>query len=203
MVDHVGRSSMRSTGPTSMSWSRSGRVGPVDPRRPTGPRPCRPFIPQAQVLRQAAGHDQSCRIGCAAGRDRGGVPILAIPQGADQFMNAGRIVEAGLGLRILPDELAPDVIRTRLWAVLEDARFAEAARDLRTDLESMPSPSEVVDQLSGSPADPASRLGQPGRITRCERTLSSRSGSAGSPCRGTTSPPRPGDGPAGHCRTTS
>ena len=62
-------------------------------------------------------------------------------------MNAGRIVEAGLGLRILPDELAPDVIRTRLSMVLDDARFAEAAHALRRDLESMPSPGEVVDQL--------------------------------------------------------
>ena len=47
--------------------------------------------------------------GAMLGAIAAGVPILAIPQGADQFMNAARIVEAGLGLRILPDELGPDV----------------------------------------------------------------------------------------------
>ena len=80
--------------------------------------------------------------GALLGAIAASVPVLAIPQGADQFMNAGRIVEVGLGLRILPDELAPDVLRTRLSAVLDDARFAGAARVLRADLESMPPPGD-------------------------------------------------------------
>lgn len=105
------------------------------------------FIPQAQVLRRTRVMISHAGSGALLGAIAAGVPILAIPQGADQFMNAGRIVEAGLGLRILPDELAPDVIRTRLSTLLDDARFAEAAHALRRDLESMPSPGEVVDQL--------------------------------------------------------
>jgi repressor LexA len=76
-----------------------------------------------------------------------GVPILAVPQGADQFMNAGRILEAGLGLRILPDELDPDVVRTRLSTLLDDPRFAATPSDYRADLESMPPPGDAVDAL--------------------------------------------------------
>ena len=101
------------------------------------------FIPQPQVLRQEPGHDQPLRLGAMLGAIAASVPVLAVPQGADQFMNAGRIVEAGLGLRILPDELAP--------GRPPDATFGgarrrtvrgDAPRVLRTDLESMPPPSD-------------------------------------------------------------
>ena len=88
-----------------------------------------------------------CGSGAMLGAIAAGGPILADPQGADQFMNAGRILEAGLGLRILPDELDPDVVRTRLSTLLDDPRFAATARDYRADLESMPQPGDAVDAL--------------------------------------------------------
>ncbi len=78
------------------------------------------FIPQPQVLRRSRVMISHCGSGAMLGAIAAGVPILAVPQGADQFMNAGRIVEAGLGLRILPDELDPDVVRTRLSTLLDD-----------------------------------------------------------------------------------
>ena len=98
-----------------------------------------------------------CGSGAMLGAIAAGVPILAIPQGADQFMNAGRIVEAGLGLRILPEELDPETVRTRLTTLLDDARFAATAGVYRADVESMPPPGDVVEALvrlagGGSPA---------------------------------------------------
>jgi UDP:flavonoid glycosyltransferase YjiC (YdhE family) len=105
------------------------------------------FIPQAQVLR----HSQVmiCHAGSGAmlGAMVAAVPVLAIPQGADQFMNAERIVGAGLGLRILPDELTPEVIGERLSTLIEDVRFAAVARSFRDEIEAMPAPPEVMSRL--------------------------------------------------------
>lgn len=105
------------------------------------------FLPQAQVLRRSRVMISHAGSGAMLGAIAAGVPMLAFPQGADQFMNAERIAGAGLGLRILPDEIGPDVIRARLSTVLHDSRFTEAAHRFRTDLESMPSPGDVVDRL--------------------------------------------------------
>ena len=55
-----------------------------------------------------------------------GVPMLAIPQGADQFLNAETIVEHGLGLRLLPDELSPASVREAVGELLEDERYRDA-----------------------------------------------------------------------------
>ena len=75
------------------------------------------------------------------------VPMLAIPQGADQFMNAARMSEAGVGLEILPDRLSPDAVRHAVERLLEDARFTTAARSLQTEIGAMPAPSSVVSHL--------------------------------------------------------
>jgi UDP:flavonoid glycosyltransferase YjiC (YdhE family) len=76
-----------------------------------------------------------------------GVPMLAVPQGADQFYNAERIVDAGLGLRLLPDELTAENVRDRASRLLEDERYARAASAQRFEIEAMPGPEAVVARL--------------------------------------------------------
>jgi UDP:flavonoid glycosyltransferase YjiC (YdhE family) len=105
------------------------------------------FIPQAQALRHSRVMVSHAGSGAMLGALGAGVPILAIPQGADQFMNAERIVGAGLGVRILRDELEPATIRERLAMVLEEPRFGSMARSFRREIETMPSPAAVVEQL--------------------------------------------------------
>ena len=117
------------------------------------------FIPQAAVLRRSRVMISHGGSGAMLGAIAAGVPILAIPQGADQFMNAARIVEAGLGLRILPEELGPETVRARLTPLLDDARYAATAGVYRADVESMPPPGDVVEALvrlaaGGSPGLP-------------------------------------------------
>ena len=72
---------------------------------------------------------------------RRGVPMLAIPQGADQFLNAGRVVDSGVGLRLLPDELSA---ATAVQALLDDDRYRDAARVHQASIEAMPAPEAVV-----------------------------------------------------------
>ncbi|MEO8437450.1 MAG: glycosyltransferase, partial [Chloroflexota bacterium] len=107
----------------------------------------RRFIPQAEVLRQADLMISHGGSGAMLGVLNAAVPMLAIPQGADQFMNAARMSEAGVGLEILPDQLSPDAVRHAVERLLQDPGFATAACSLRAEIAAMPAPSSVVSHL--------------------------------------------------------
>jgi UDP:flavonoid glycosyltransferase YjiC (YdhE family) len=56
-----------------------------------------------------------------------GKPLVLIPQGRDQTLNAQRVEACGFGLG-LDRESAPSVIAEAVATVLEDPRYANAAR---------------------------------------------------------------------------
>ena len=70
--------------------------------------------------------------------------MLAIPQGADQFLNAERIVESGVGLRLMPDEVEPGAVRDAIQTLLDDELYRDAARVHQASMKSMPAPDEVA-----------------------------------------------------------
>ena len=102
------------------------------------------FITQSSILRDAAVFVSHAGSGATLGALRAGLPMLAIPQGADQFLNADRIVSTGVGLRLMPDDVSTDAVRDSVRALLDDARYRDAARVHQASIESMPSPDEVV-----------------------------------------------------------
>jgi UDP:flavonoid glycosyltransferase YjiC (YdhE family) len=58
--------------------------------------------------------------------------------------NAERIVETGVGLRLLPSEFGPSAVRDAVRALVEDPRYRESVRSQRPAIEALPSPEEVV-----------------------------------------------------------
>jgi UDP:flavonoid glycosyltransferase YjiC (YdhE family) len=77
-----------------------------------------------------------------------GLPQLLIPQGADQFVNAERCQQAGVGLRLLPDEVTVAAVREGLGALLPvDSAYRRHARQLQEEVESMPTPQQWVEPL--------------------------------------------------------
>jgi UDP:flavonoid glycosyltransferase YjiC (YdhE family) len=58
-----------------------------------------------------------------------GVPLLMLPLGRDQHVNAARVDELGAGIR-LPAAAPPERIRAALTELLGDPRFAAAAARL-------------------------------------------------------------------------
>ncbi len=70
--------------------------------------------------------------------------MLAIPQGADQFLNAATIVEHGLGLRLLSDELSPATVRDAVREIIDVGRYRDAVRLDQASRDAMPPPEEVV-----------------------------------------------------------
>lgn len=106
------------------------------------------FIPQSRLLPHCAAFVSHGGSGALMGGLYAGVPMLAIPQGADQFLNAGRIVETGIGLRLLPHELSAVAVGEAVRALLDDGRYLQEVRSHRSAIEAMPSPDEVVPILA-------------------------------------------------------
>jgi UDP:flavonoid glycosyltransferase YjiC (YdhE family) len=105
------------------------------------------FIPQSRLLPRCSAFVSHGGSGALLGTLNAGVPILAIPQGADQFLNADRIVETGIGLKLMPDELGPDAVRQAVRALVDDTRYLDAVRSHRASIDAMPPPDAVVGVL--------------------------------------------------------
>ncbi len=76
-----------------------------------------------------------------------GVPLLFIPQGADQWSNAERVVAAGAGRSILVGDLSADELRTAVVDLLNDRDYANAAHRISTQIAAMPAPVEALPAL--------------------------------------------------------
>jgi hypothetical protein len=78
-----------------------------------------------------------------------GLPLVLIPQGADQFDNARACQRAGAAQVLLGDQVTPEAVREAIDAVLPDASPERtAARGLAAEIASMPSSSEVAHTLT-------------------------------------------------------
>jgi UDP:flavonoid glycosyltransferase YjiC (YdhE family) len=60
-----------------------------------------------------------------------GVPMLVVPQGADQPMIAARVVELGAGLSIRTEEVTKGSVRALARRLLHEAGFRAAAATLK------------------------------------------------------------------------
>ena len=70
----------------------------------------RRFVPQAELLPHCTAVVTHGGSGSMLGALAHGLPLLVVPQGADQFSNADRVVAAGAGLALQPDELSPSAV---------------------------------------------------------------------------------------------
>lgn len=105
------------------------------------------YVPQALLLPYCAatiGHGGSGSTLAALAH---GVPLLLVPQAADQFENAAHCAAIGVGRVLMPDELTAGAVQAALVAVLEKPSYRERAHNLAAEIAAMPSPDEVVLQL--------------------------------------------------------
>lgn len=105
------------------------------------------FVPQSRLLPHCAAFVSHGGSGALLGALNAGVPMLAIPQGADQFLNADQIVETGIGRRLLPAELSAEAVREAVRAIVDDGRYVDAVRSQQAAIATMPAPEEVVTVL--------------------------------------------------------
>ncbi|GLW12785.1 glycosyl transferase [Microtetraspora sp. NBRC 13810] len=109
-------------------WQVVLAVGPVDPAE-LGPIPSNVQVhghaPQLAVLRHARAFVTHAGMGSTMESLHFGVPMVAVPQMAEQRANADRIAELGLGRVLRPEE----VTDSTLWEAVEDVASREHMRE--------------------------------------------------------------------------
>ncbi|MFD5279092.1 macrolide family glycosyltransferase [Streptomyces rubrogriseus] len=88
-------------------------------------------VPQLQVLDRAALFITHGGMNSVNEALFAGVPLLVVPQGADQPMVARRVVDLGGGLSIRTENVTQDSVRAVARRLLEDSRYRAATSGLR------------------------------------------------------------------------
>jgi len=102
------------------------------------------FIPQSDLLPRCAAAVTHAGSGSVAGALAHGVPLVCVPIGADQPLNAARCVALGAGLALDPLSLTPDGARAAVSRVLVEPAYRRAAERLRDELAAQPPVAEAV-----------------------------------------------------------
>ena len=117
----------------------------------------RQYIPQEELLPHCSAAVTHGGAGSTLGALAFGLPLLIVPQGADQFYNAERVVAAGAAAQLLPDRLTADSAREAVRMLLHDATFQRAAHRIKNELDAMPDPRQAVEMLEQLVAHEARR----------------------------------------------
>ncbi|HEV2769189.1 MAG TPA: glycosyltransferase [Solirubrobacteraceae bacterium] len=107
------------------------------------------FVRQDRLLEHVDVIVSHCGSGTLLGGLAHGIPQVAVPQGADQFLNADALVRAGAGLALMPSEITPETISERAERLLTTPPFKAAAEDVAAQIASMPAPADVARALRG------------------------------------------------------
>ncbi|MCP2256384.1 glycosyltransferase, MGT family [Streptoalloteichus tenebrarius] len=102
------------------------------------------WVPQAELLPHLDLIVHHAGSGTMLGALGQAVPQLVLPRGADQFVNAEAVVAAGVGVRLLPDEVTASSVSGSARRLLDDGEFRVAARRAAEEIAAMPSPEEVA-----------------------------------------------------------
>jgi UDP:flavonoid glycosyltransferase YjiC (YdhE family) len=122
-------------------------VGPNRDPEELGPQPAHirveRYVPQSLLLPKCdvvVAHGGS---GTTLGALAHGLPLLLLPQGANQFENAERCAALGAGIRLLPGEVGAEPVRRAVRALLDEPGYRARAREVAGEIERMPAPAEV------------------------------------------------------------
>lgn len=89
------------------------------------------WVPQRAILEQADAFVTHAGMGGCGEALLAGVPMIAVPQAAEQFMNADRLVELGVARRIDTAEATAETLRAALNDLVTDAEVARRSARLR------------------------------------------------------------------------
>jgi MGT family glycosyltransferase len=127
-------------------------TGQIDPAT-LDPMPAnvlaRRFVPQPEVLARAALMVTHGGMNSVNEAMYAGVPMLVVPQGADQPMVARRVVELGAGLSIRTQDATESSVRALARRLLEDPRFRAAATTLQVAQHEAGGYRRAADELEG------------------------------------------------------
>ncbi|UPK73444.1 glycosyl transferase [Nocardioidaceae bacterium SCSIO 66511] len=91
------------------------------------------WVPQRAILDQADAFVTHAGMGGCSEGLLAGVPMIAVPQAADQFMNADRLVELGIARRIDTADATAEALRTALIELVTDQDVTRRSDQLRAE----------------------------------------------------------------------
>jgi UDP:flavonoid glycosyltransferase YjiC (YdhE family) len=104
--------------------------------------PLAPLLPRCDAVLCHAG------TGTMLAALAAGLPLVLVPQGADQFDNARACARAGAARVLMPAEVSPEAVREAVRTVLApDSTERAAALTVAAEIEAMPSAAEIVEEL--------------------------------------------------------
>lgn len=106
------------------------------------------YIPQAEILPNCDAVVAHAGSGSVLAALAHGLPLVLVPQGADQFANADACTAAGVAEAIDPSELTVERLREALERVIGGAAYAAAARSVAAEIAAMPSAASVADAIA-------------------------------------------------------
>ncbi len=89
------------------------------------------WVPQRAILAQADAFVTHAGMGGSGEGLLAGVPMIAVPQAAEQFMNADRLVELGVARRVDTPQATPENLRQALDELISDPEVALRSAQLR------------------------------------------------------------------------
>jgi UDP:flavonoid glycosyltransferase YjiC (YdhE family) len=109
-----------------------------------GPQPSnvrvRSYIPQAVLLPHCELVASHAGSGSVAGALAHGVPMILLPIGADQTLNAARCEDLHVGRVLNALEATPRDVKLAAMAVLQDVTFTQNAKRLQAEIAALPGP---------------------------------------------------------------
>lgn len=122
----------------------------IDPEE-FGPQPpnisIRRYIAQEAILPHCDAVISHGGSGSVTGALLHGLPMVLIPMGADQPLNAARCEQLGMARVLDPIAATPDSVREAVSDVLSDPRCRLAARRIRAEFAALPGPEQAVTLL--------------------------------------------------------
>jgi MGT family glycosyltransferase len=112
----------------------------------------REWVPQLAVLAHASAFVTHAGMGgCSEGLWHG-VPMVAVPQAADQFVNGPRLAELGVGEHLPAEEVTPERLRAAVLRVASSKDVADRCAEQKKIARAAggaPAAADVIESLIG------------------------------------------------------
>jgi UDP:flavonoid glycosyltransferase YjiC (YdhE family) len=103
-----------------------------------------PYVPQSLLLPYCSAVICHGGAGTTLSSLALGLPLLVLPQGADQYVIGDLVLASGAGLRLAPADVNPLSVRANVLALLDEPTWRAGACRLQREIAAMPCPEEVV-----------------------------------------------------------
>jgi UDP:flavonoid glycosyltransferase YjiC (YdhE family) len=105
------------------------------------------YVSQSAVLPHCDAVVSHAGSGTVLGALAVGLPLVCLPQAADQFRNSEAVARTGTGVVLRPDAVTPEALVAAVQGVLGADAYRRRATEAAAEIAAMPAPEQVVPVL--------------------------------------------------------